>query len=451
MTFETTDALYRAEIDKFSAYVSIKESDRLIEGFFASGQLIRNLNFEEGRINNADLLVGLTGSIGRREANTAYSDYDFAVITRDRDARDKAISHLVELNPKARFERRELFTIGVVQSAETDPIREIYYPSIHPDKILEPSALKERVWLLTEFTPLANAEIYTEIQHTLANHYQVFTDPGMYAKPEKLLDDLVAYQNAFVTSLEKTQDLEENEQPGLTTHAKTIILRKFAHLFNLLAVVRMVCRKDHITSCPEGPARDSVVFADLRAPTLIRIGYWFSDEFHFEKPMRRFDSEKEMSASSEVFKRYIKFLSKNSPGSRGRVILKLCEPLQTERGLVRRLFKRTSVELIENYNVGLKRIWTGSLRLHLAGLSSGASRALRREPEFDNIIELSQRVLWPLYALANLLFITFEIAGEWGYFEDETYPYSGRKAATTRLLHETKKMLDAANEAAKPG
>lgn len=442
MTFETTDSLYRDEIDRFSAYLSVKESASLIEGFYASGQLIKSLNFDEKKINNKNALVGITGSIGRREAHTIHSDYDIAVITRDPSTRDSVIQHLIQKNPKANWDRRELFDRGATTN-ECD--RNFYYPVINPEKILEGDSLFARAWLLTEFTPLARGELYSGIQRKLVEHYSVFSHGSLlYAKPGRLLDDLFRYQKELEESMKKFQSMEEKEQKGLTGHAKALILRKFAHLFNALAVVRMVCRKSYMTAS-ETPNSEDRVFSNLRAPTLIRVGYWFSDEFHFEKPMHRFDSDKPTAASKELLDKYLTFLQEESNNSSGRVIQKLCLDLQLERGLVRRLFKRTCVELIENYNEALKRIWTVPVRDHLARAKLDSATMLTGEAEFENVKLLSQRVLWPLYALANLLTFTFEIAGDWGYFEGETYPHSGRCIATQRLLEETRVMRSKSN------
>lgn len=439
MTFQATDPLYRDQIDQFSAYLRLKETTNIIEGFFASGQLIRNLKVPNDWINSTEFAVGLTGSIGRREAHTSYSDYDVAVIARTRSARDEVLSRLVKLNPQANLERSALFRKDATNTEVNERIKDIYYPLIEPETILDSDALMPRVWLLTEFTPLATSPIYVQVQRKLSAHYGVFTKGSLYAKPNALLDDLLNYRDAFKKSMKNTEDYEKNEMKGMTHHAKTIILRQFAHLLNALAVVRLVCRKDQIMSLPE-IFHDAELFANLRAPTIIRLGYWFSDEFHFSRSMRRFDAENELSSSLEVRDRYRQFLEAKSPASRGKVIEKLCMPVKNERGMVRRLFKRTCVELIENYNEGLKRLWEETVRDHLAEIQPGASAELDEVPEILNMKELSRGVLWPLHALAKLISITFEVAGEWGYFEGQTYRNSGRAESTNRLLSEAEKM-----------
>ncbi|MET3234186.1 UNVERIFIED_ORG: hypothetical protein ABIC54_006402 [Burkholderia sp. 1263] len=449
MTLKKTDLSYRADIDRFCAYVSLKECDNLIEGFWSSAQLITSLTWQKDQICGDDFLVGLTGSIGRREAHPEYADYDVITITADKLLRDAALTHLIKSNPNpnppVRFDRCDLFNGQEDPSLELIKKRDFYYPTIDPTKLLEPSSIHERIWLLTEFIPLVESRIYGKIQKELVEYYRLFSHSSLYAKPEKLLADLIAYPMALALALQDSEEMEAGEIGGFTRHAKTIILRKLAHLFNILAVVRLICRKKHIASCANEEQKNHEFFVNMRAPTLIRVGYWFSEEFHYDKPMRRFESEKDTSASMEVYERYLEFLKNASPNGRGQVIYKLCQPIPSERGIVRRLLKRTCVELIENYNLSIKRIWTWQVRDHLSKVSPGASLVLKAEPEFDNIKELSKRVWWPLFALSNLLSITFEVAGEWGYFDDETYPASGRAAATSCLVDETGKMLKSLN------
>jgi hypothetical protein len=437
------DLLYRDQIDQFSAYVRLKEVTGLAEGFFSSGQLVQSLKVPREWRESTEFAVGLTGSIGRREAHTAYSDYDVSVIAKSRDKRDAVIKKLIELNPQAcedKLERSSLFGPDEDRSPNNEELKDIYYPLIESDTILQPEALMQRVWFLTEFTPLVASPVYRGLQRKLAEHYGVFTKGDLYANPKKLLDDLLKYRDAFNQHMKQTEKYEREEMKGMGHHAKTIFLRQFAHLFNALAVVRLVCRKDHILALPDD-RRDDEFFANLRAPTLIRLGYWFSDEFHFSRSMRRFDVENKLSSSIEVRDRYMKFLRDKSPGSRGKVIEKLCTPLENERGMVRRLFKRTSVELIESYNEGLKRLWLAEVREHLAGMQPGnASDELEGVPEILNMKELSLAVLWPLRSLAELISTTFEVAGEWGYFEGQTYPYSGRAESTKRLVKEAEEM-----------
>lgn len=447
MEADTVDDAYRAEIESFSAYIRLKESDGLIEGFFTSGHLIQSLHFDPSVIANCDRVVGLTGSIGRREAHGKHSDYDVAVITREPGTRDAAIRHLMQSNPWAHFDRRSLFKKGKVKP-DAERIRQIYYPAINPENLRHSESVMQRVWLLTEFTPLAITSTYAEVQRELINYYELFSTPELYAKPFKLIEDFTRYPEAFAKSLDGTAYLEETEQAGVTTHAKTIMLRKFAHLFNLLAVLRLICRKEHVISLRDESSISNAIFYHLRAPTLIRVGYWFSNDFHHGAPMQRFASESNLSASATVFEKYLEFLKGKGKDElsaieigRLSVVLKLCEDLKPEKDLVRRLFKRTCVELIENYNNGVKRIWTGRVREHLAGVKSGPSRLVSNDSELDNIFELSEKVLWPLYALAKLLSITFEVADSWAYFERATYQSSGRAVATNRLLLETRKML----------
>jgi hypothetical protein len=109
MTFQATDPLYRDQNDQFSAYLRLKETTSLIEGFFASGQLMRNLKAPDDWVDSNEFAVGLTGSIGRREAHASHSDYDVAVIARTRSARDEVLFRLIEPNPQANLERSALF------------------------------------------------------------------------------------------------------------------------------------------------------------------------------------------------------------------------------------------------------------------------------------------------------------------------------------------------------